>query len=794
MKTRYGERETENNDPMSITKRAFGLALGKRLVTTNGSIAVGGLIDEVHIDRDRFGIAYIDATNDADAWFGLGFCHGQDRAFQMEGLLRATRGTLSELIGADALAIDKLSRRIGFHRSAIAQMDSLDEDVAGLLDAYARGAYQGATRGGKKLAHEFTLLKSEPTPYEAADALALMKLMAFLLASNWDSELVRYKVLTEDGPEAVMALDPTYPDWLPATVPPGKPAGRAVDVLATDLELFGKVVGLGGGSNNWAISGSNTASGRPIVANDPHLQPSHPSHWYLAHISTPQWSVVGASLVGAPGMPVGFNGHCAWGVTAGLTDNTDLFLTDVAADGSGVRIGDDVVACDVRTETIKIKGGDDITEDVLITPHGPIVGPALEDAEASIAMRAVWLDTTPVRGLLTTHKATSVNEIKESYRHWPGLPLNIVSADDAGDIAWQLVGEAPVRRKGHGTIPMPGWDPDCGWEDGTLSVDELPGDVNPACGFLATANNKPMQEDDGPFISHDFIDGYRVARITEKLAERDDWTVTAVGQLQMDVTPIPWREMKAAIVRSGTSNPNAALAVELLESWDGVASSGSSSATVYELFVVEMAQRLVRAKAPNTAEWALGRGMSILTPESIVFTRRTGHLSRLMADQPDGWFPEGWDAEIEDALATVIHRLTEDYGQDTNRWTWGTVRPLSFIHPVGERKPMDKVFNLGPFPWGGDANTVSQAAVSFLDPTENSPFVASMRMVVDVGEWDNNRFVLPGGQSGNPMSPHYDDQLDLYRFGGAVSIAWSDERRDSVVMNELVLEKKEADR
>jgi penicillin amidase len=776
---------------VSAVKNMFRIALGKRLATTDGSIAVNGLIDTVQIGRDRFGIAYIDAANDMDAWFGLGFCHGQDRAFQMETLLRATRGTLADLVGADALPIDRLSRRIGFHRSAIAQIDSLSMEITDILEAYARGAYQGATRGGKKLAHEFALLKSEPTPYAASDVLALMKLMAFLLASNWDSELVRYKMLTEDGPEAIAALDPTYPEWLPATVPPGKAAGRATDSLLSDLEFFGKVVGLGGGSNNWAISGGRTASGRPIVANDPHLQPSHPSHWYLARVSTPQWSVAGAGLVGAPGVPVGFNGHCAWGVTAGLTDNTDLFLTDISADGSSVRVGGDFVGCKTVTETINVKGGEDVVEQVLITPHGPVIGPALDDVEASIAIRAVWLDTAPVAGLLTTHKATSVHEIKESYRFWPGLPLNIVSADVSGNIAWQLVGEAPVRKKGSGTIPMPGWDPNVGWEHHTLSVDELPGSVNPDCEFLATANNKPLQGDKGPFISHNFIDGYRVGRITEVLAERDSWTVDAAGRLQMDLTPIAWREMKSAIRGCDATDPNALLGIEMLESWDGVASAESSPATVYELFVVEMAQRLVMAKAPRTAKWALGKGMSALTPESILFTRRTGHLSGLMAEKPDGWFDAGWDAQIEDALATVVQRLIDDYGPDTAGWKWGTVRPLTFVHPVGERKPMDKVFNLGPFPWGGDANTVSQAAVSFLDPVGNSPFVASMRMVVDVGEWEDNRFVLPGGQSGNPMSPHYDDQLDLYRFGGAVSIAWSDEEMDSAVKNNLVLEKED---
>ncbi len=772
---------------MNTTKRAFGLALGKRLITTDGPVAVDGITDTVTIGRDRFGVAYIEAGNDVDAWFGLGFCHGQDRAFQMEGLLRATRGTLSALVGEDALPIDRLSRRIGFNRSARAQLAALDAEILAMVEAYARGAYQGATLGGPKHAHEFALLKSEPTPYEATDVLALMKLLAFLLASNWDSELMRYKIVTEDGPEALLALDPTYPDWLPATIPPGKPAGTAVDALASDLERFSTVVGLGGGSNNWAIAGDRTATGRPIVANDPHLKPSHPSHWYLARVSTPDWRVAGASIVGAPGIPIGFNGYCAWGVTAGLTDNTDLFLTDVGEDRASVRVGNAYIPCDVLTETIEVKGGDDVVEQILVTPHGPIIGPALDNADASIAMRAVWLETGPVRGLLTAHTARSVAQIKEAYRYWPGLPLNVVSADQAGDIAWQLVGETPVRRQGYGTLPMPGWDPVVGWEDVRLSVDELPGAVNPVCGFLATANNKPIQGDEGPFISHDFIDGYRVARITERLDERDDWTVSAAGRLQMDQSPIPWREMGAAIIGCGASDPNAVLAIEMLESWDGVSSKDSSPATVYEFFVVEMAQRLVRTKAPRSSQWALGKGMSVLTPESIMFTRRTGHLSRLLRDKPDGWFDGGWNNEIADALATVTRRLIDQYGTDTQRWAWGVVRPLSFVHPVGERKPMDKVFNLGPFPWGGDANTIGQAAVSFLDPVENSPFVASMRMVVDVGEWDENRFVLPGGQSGNPMSPHYDDQLDLYRFGGAISIAWSPDEIDAVVKDRLVL-------
>jgi penicillin amidase len=759
--------------------------LGKRLPITEGSLEVAGVDAGVRIGRDAYGIAYVDADSDADAWLGLGFVHGQDRAFQLESILRLLRGTLSELIGPDTIPVDRLSRRIGFRRSALAQVDALDDDIRAMLVAYAAGTYQGATVGSSKVAHEFVLLKGEPTPYEPADVLGLMKLMPFLLASNWDVELLRFKMLTEDGSEAVLALDPTYPEWLPATVPVGIAAGAAIDRLAVDLERFTATAGMGGGSNNWAIAGSRTESGRPIVANDPHLAPSHPSHWYLARVSTPEWQIAGATLLGAPGFPVGFNGHCAWGVTAGLTDNTDLFLEEIGPDGASVRVGEDFVPCTVHYETINVKGGETVVEEVLDTPHGPIIGPAFADNQAAIAMRAVWLDPLPVRGLLDLQTAASPDDVREAYRHWPALPLNVVSGYDNGDIAWQLVGDAPIRKSGSGTMPVAGWDPEAGWMDEMVGIDELPGTVNPEEGFVATANNKPLGADEGAFIGYDFIDGYRAARITERLAEREDWTLESVGELQMDRTPIPWREIRDAVLGVDRSDPGTRRAISLLRSWDGVAGIKSPAASVYEIFITKMARRIVFAKAPNTAEWALGKGMSALTPEMGIFTRRTGHLSNLVRTQPDGWFEQGWDAEIAGALAETIGQLVELHGPEASGWEWGTVRPLTFKHPVGEKKPMDKVFNLGPFPWGGDSNTIAQAAVSFLDPTANSPFVASMRMAVDVGEWDANRFILPGGQSGNPMSPHYDDQLDLYREGGAISIAWSAENMATALVESL---------
>ncbi|HHC07196.1 MAG TPA: penicillin acylase family protein [Actinobacteria bacterium] len=760
---------------MNLIRGLFRMTLGRRLPVVGGAIPCEGIVGRVRIRRDDHGVVSVDAENDEDAWFGLGFCHGQDRAFQLEGLLRVIRGTLAELVGPDALGVDRLSRRIGFRRSARAQLEVLDPDVRRIVDAYAEGVNAGVRLGLDRVPHEFALLRTEPTPWEGADVVGMAKLMSFLLASNWDVELMRLLVLRLDGPEALAALDPTYPDWLPVTDPPAVPAGPVVDRLAEDLRVFTETVGIGGGSNNWAIAGHRTATGRPILANDPHLAPVAPPHWYLARIATPDWVVAGATFVGIPGVPVGFNEHGAWGVTAAMCDNTDLFVEALGPDGRSVRRGDDFVPCEVIVEEISVRGGDPVVEEILVTDRGPIVGPALAGDVGALSMRATWLDPAPIRGLLTIHRSTDFGSFRQEFRNWNVLPLNMVYASVDGHIAWQFVGDAPVRRKGHGTIPFAGWDLEAGWEPGLLSIDHLPRRVDPPEGFIATANNKPVPDgDEWAFLGHDFIDGYRLAAIDEALAARDDWDLDAVARLQLDWRSLPWRELRDVVLAVPADDDDTKMALSLLRAWNGEVAPESSAATVYELTIVELARRVVAAKAPRSAEWALGRGFTPLAPETTIFSRRTGHLVRLVLERPAGWFDRSWEEEIADVLATVVRRLRADHGDDPARWRWGRVRPLTFRHPVGERKPLDRIFDHGPFPWGGDANTIPQAAVSFLDPTTNSPFVPSLRMVVDVGDWDANRFVLPGGQSGNPLSPHYADQLEAWKRGAGISIGFSE--------------------
>jgi len=736
-------------------------------------LEVRSITRPILIRRDGYGIPYIEAEGDEDAWYGLGFCQGQDRAFQIETLLRVVRGTLAELVGPKALPVDRLSRRIGFRHAAEQQLEALDDETRRILEAFACGVTAGARIGCRRPAHEFSLLRAKPTLYLAADVLGIAKLMSFTLASNWDAELARLKILIEDGAEALAALDPTYPEWLPVTAPPGALAGSAMDRLAEDLAVFTATTGQGGGSNNWAMAPTRTTTGRAILANDLHLPPSLPPHWYLAHVHTPDWTATGASLIGAPGFPVGHNDVAAWGMTAGFVDNTDLFIEEIGPDGRSVREGNQFVPCEVRLEVIQVKGGATVEEEVLVTPRGPIISPALEGEVGTISLRATWLAPGPVKGLLQIHRAGTFEEFRRAFEQWPFLSLNMVYADTSGTIGWQLVGEIPRRRKGWGTIPLPGWNPEVGWEDDPVPFDEMPHLADPETGFVATANNQPTPESTGPFLGIDWIDGYRQACIVEALDARRDWDLSRVQALQLDQKSIPWRELCDIVLGTPAETGEACQALALLGAWDGTVAADSPAAAVFELFVAEMIRRMAVAKAPRTAQWDLGKSFTPLVPYSIFTARRVGHLVRLFRKQPEGWFERPWPQEMADALTTVIRSLGKHYGDEPDGWAWGHIRPLTLRHPVGERGPLDRVFNLGPFPWGGDANTVGQASIPPFNSTRNSGAIASLRMVVDVGNWGENRFALPGGQSGDPLSPHYNDLLPMWQRGEGVPIAWS---------------------
>jgi penicillin amidase len=772
---------------MHLRARFLKLVLGSRLPHTRGILHLPGLHAALTIRRDAYGIPQVEAANDADAWFGLGFCQAQDRAFQLELRLRTQRGTLSQLFGEQTLGIDRLSRRIGFVEASVRQLAVLDADVRAQIEAFVAGINAGLSAGAERKAPEFALLRARPSTWRPEDVLGQGKLLSFALIGNWDVELTRYKVLTADGAQALRDLDPApYPEDHVVAAANGA-AGPAIDRVSEDLERLAAYVGTVGGSNAWAIAGSKTASGNPIVANDPHLEGALPPHWYLARLKTPEWSVAGASLVGAPGFGSGHNGFAAWGVTAGLADTVDLFIEDVAPDGRSVRRGDAWQPCDLRREMIEVKGRSSVTEDVLVTPRGPIVGPALAGEVGSISMRAVWLDAKPSRGFLLAHKARSYDEFRAEFERWPLLSQGVVYGDAAGTIAYRLVGETPRRLTGWGTLPLAGWDADTGWHEEGVPFEAMPESRDPAAGFVATANNKPAPEDAAAaFLGVDWLDGYRAGRISAAVTHRDGWDVESTLRLQMDLVSLPWREIRDIILNLPAATEEARFALRLLADWDGVVDAGSAAAAVYERFVSTMARRIAHARAPGSAAWALGRGFADLVQASTFAAGRTSRVLRRLREQPPGWFQRGWPEEMLDALAEVVGRLRADHGPMPETWAWGKLRPLTLEHPFGAVKALAPVFNRGPFPWGGDGNTVSQASGGGRPGVPQ--VIASLRVAIEAGDWDNARFVLPGGQSGNPFSRHYDDMLPLWLRGDGVPIPWSEDAVAAATVNTLRLE------
>jgi penicillin amidase len=399
----------------------------------------------------------------------------------------------------------------------------------------------------------------------------------------------------------------------------------------------------------------------------------------------------------------------------------------------------------------------------------------LDGEVGAISMRATWMAPMPSDGALQLPRVRSFADFRAAMAASPIASVNMLYADTADTVGWQFVGAVPRRGAGWGVLPLPGWDPSFHWQDGPLPFDELPHLSDPEAGFVATANNKPTAGQDGPYLGSDWVDGYRLARIVEVLQGRTDWDLEGMQRLQLDEVCLPWREMREAVLAAPAATDEARVALELLREWDGVVAADSAGAAVYETFVVEMRARMARAKAPNAFAWAMTRGFHPMLPWSYFGIRQMGLLVQLLREQPGGWFERPWPDEVADALGSAVCWLRATVSPSPARWAWGQVRPLRLVHSLAARWPLDRMFNLGPVPRGGDHETVAQTGRQLTDLRANPTFIANLRMVVDVGNWEENRFVLAGGQSGNPLSPHYADQFALWQQGEALTLPWSDE-------------------
>jgi penicillin amidase len=682
----------------------------------NESIELPGLAAPVTIVIDRSGVPHVEAQSAHDAFLAQGFLHARDRLWQMELNRRIARGELAELFGPIALPTDRVLRRLGFRRAAERDLAGVTARGRDVLDAYAAGVNAYVARHRRPI--EFGLLRSRPHSWSAVDTLAFGRYMGWSQTENLPTEIVRRQLAGLIGTDRASELEP------------GDPAANVIALAGL----------AGGASNNWVASPARSVSGHALLANDPHLYPRIPPVWYMAHLrSADGLNVIGATLPGLPGVVIGHNSRIAWGVTAGMADCEDL----VDQDGRAVE------EAAVIQEEIKVKGKTSVIEEVRVTTDGPILNGALGipvDGPAVALRSSLHEGKASIDALVALNRATDWAAFQEALEQWDFPCLNFVYADVDGNIGYRMAGRVPRRQDGK-------------WA-GTVPFAEMPVAFNPDEGIFVTANNRPtapMRHE----LARDWIDDYRWTRIVQLLRLRPRHTVEDFQTMQQDLTSLAAQQVAARLARLAPGDGLVPDVLARLREWNGSLDATSPEAAIYQVFRIELVRALYRELGEETILRVLGRGPDpVIAPVTAFFFRGSSALLARL-DNAD-------ESVVRSALLAALRFLRDRLGPDMDRWRWGDLHRISFRHPVGLGVPiLDRLLQLsrGPYPIGGDADTVAQAGVDPWNPFSATAYSASYRQVFDTGDWDRGVFILPTGQSGHPASPHYADMVSAWRIG-----------------------------
>jgi penicillin G amidase len=737
------------------------------LPQVDGEVVVAGLDAPVTVVRDRWAIPHIEAGNLHDASFALGFVHAQDRLWQMEFQRRLGAGRLAEILGPGALPSDRFMRTLGLYRLAEASLAHLEPDTVAWLQAYAAGvnAYL-QTRTGP-LPPEFLILRHlELEPWRPADSLAWLRVLALDLATNYQDELSRARLARRLSAEQIADIWPTYPEDAPVTL---IELARALpwDELAAALPPAAP----GGiGSNAWVVGPGRSTTGGALLANDSHLGLQAPGVWYLAHLETPGLGLVGATLPGLPAVVLGHNGTIAWGFTNTGADTQDLLIERVdPADPTRYLTPDGAAPFEMREEPIGVAGAPPITLAVRATRHGPVISDLLPDAAAFGADRVVALawsalaeDDLALQALLRISKARDWQDFVAALRE-VGAPMqNVHYADTSGHIGFIAPGRVPIRRNGDGRWPVPGWTGEYDWQ-GWIPFEALPRTIDPADGVLFNANNRIVPKDYPYLLTADWEAPHRARRLAQ-LLERDAFGPADFTAMQADVLSLLAADLLPIMLRSTPATPAAAAARARLERWDRVMRSDAAEPLIFAAWYRELS-RLIYADELG----AMFDGFWHVRPQFMerILTRRQIWCDDVRTDPV-----ETCAALATAALDAALHDLARRFGDDLDAWRWGAAHPARMSHAIFADQPyLSRLFGIE-VPTGGDSVTVD---VGHFNPrNERWPFAsthaATYRAVYDLADLDRSQFVTATGQSGNPLSPHYDDLTGLWAKGGSVPL------------------------
>lgn len=568
----------------------------------SGEMNVNILDANVEVTKDDMGVPHIVAESDADLYRAQGFVQAQDRMFQMDLSRRQASGMLAEVIGADAVDTDKFFRTFSLRNAAEKSWDGYDEEAQQVLEWYADGvnAFIEQAKEEDTLPFEFTLLGYEPKPWTAIDSLTIGKFMAYDLGGHWTSLAARHWALNEWPEEKARELFITYPENAPAVIEAN--LKNPVNVAGNfDLSLIPPEFN---GSNNWVVSGDKTESGMPLLADDPHLGLSTPSIWYQMHLQSPDQNVSGVIFAGIPGIILGHNEEIAWGVTNVGPDVQDLYIETVNPDDTTQFLYEgEWEQAEVRDEPILVKDGETVDFNVVVTRHGPVVSDLLyeeEDPEAVFSMQWTALEPTlELQAVLSFNKASDWEEFELALEDFQAPAQNFVFASTDGTIAYKANGRIPIRKSGDGQLPVPGDSADYGW-DGYVPFDVLPTVVNPAEGFIATANNAVVDESYDYHITDFWAQPYRYERIVEVLEANDDLTKEDMMALQMDQQNLYAEEFlqdMIAAVKEQTDEHDDLF--DVLTAWDGVDGEDQAAPLVFHKWMKQLPETILSPQMPE---------------------------------------------------------------------------------------------------------------------------------------------------------------------------------------------------
>lgn len=765
----------------------------KSFPVTSGSIEISGLHAPVQVYRDDYGVPHIQADDVHDLMLSAGYVHAQDRLWQMDLMRRAGEGRLSEVMGKPTVDIDMLFRTLDLRGLAGRIERELHPESRTLLEDYAAGvnAYIADHRG--KYPIEFDMLNYEPEPWTVLQSILVTRLIAWELNLAWWTDLTYGELAQKLPPEMLQEILPGYPDSVRVSVPSpllrSSYSGiRGFMDAGRSYRAFFQLGSLEAGSNAWAVDSTRSLSGKPILANDPHLAMPCPSRWYLLHLSAPGWNVAGVSLPGMPLIAIGHNDRIAWGLTNAMIDDADFYAEEMDTAKPGhYRYRGASLPIESREEKIYVGRTDSLTFVARTTRHGPIVNdvhPIRTHADSvehrtPMAMRWTGLELSDeTYGFMKLNTAANAAEFEQALSNLTVPGQTVVYADTSGTIGFWTAARVPIRGKGNAMLPLPGSDPESEWK-GFIPFHRLPRMTNPPEGFIASSNQKIADAGYPHYLSTLWEPPSRIERIRHLLRTTGKFSSDDFKQFQQDLTSFFARDVTGELLGAYAGDPppqqEISDALTYLRNWDFRFTQNDVSTTIFNVFFMKLLR--------NTYEDDMG---SDLFKNFVFFTAIPYRVtSSLLATDSSRWFDDRGTPQIESkrdmlrkSLSDAVEELRGSHGPEMKTWQWGSIHTVTFSHPFGSRKPLDKVFNIGPFPIAGGGTTLNKSEYRFATPYAVA-VGPSMRQVVDMADPAVAYTVITSGQSGQPLQGHYDDQVPLWLNGGylRMTIDWKEIER-----------------